>query len=131
MHKIWVFWLIQIYRNPFRKNIFWKCIKGALLTSMHCAPGLAILSNVSAESQLRQIGWLYGFHKESVNDENNVNICCCSSLCTQFVEILFEKPLVIMSLKRLFIGWISRWLFSLVEWLHTDLFAIWGINLYL
>ena len=34
MHKIWVLWPILIYRNPFLKNIFWKCIKGALLTSV-------------------------------------------------------------------------------------------------
>ena len=40
MHKIWVFWLILIYRNPFWKNIFWKCIKGALLTSVHWTGGI-------------------------------------------------------------------------------------------
>ena len=34
MYKIWVLWLILIYRNPFWKNIFWKCIKGALPTSV-------------------------------------------------------------------------------------------------
>ena len=34
MHKIWVLWLILSYRNPFWKNIFWKCIKGALPTSV-------------------------------------------------------------------------------------------------
>ena len=36
MHKIWVLWLILIYRNLFWKNIFWKCIKGALPTSVKC-----------------------------------------------------------------------------------------------
>ena len=34
MYKIWVLWLIVIHRNPFWKNIFWKCIKRALLTSV-------------------------------------------------------------------------------------------------
>ena len=28
-------WPILVYRNPFWKNIFWKCIKGALPTSVH------------------------------------------------------------------------------------------------
>ena len=31
-----IIWPILIYRNPFWKNIFWKCIKGALPTSVHC-----------------------------------------------------------------------------------------------
>ena len=35
MHKIWVLWLLFIYRNPSWKNIFWKCIKGALPTSVY------------------------------------------------------------------------------------------------
>ena len=35
-YKIWVLWLIFMYRNPFWKNIFWKCIKGALPTSVGC-----------------------------------------------------------------------------------------------
>ena len=34
MYKIWVLWLILIYRNPFWKNVFWKRIKGALPTSV-------------------------------------------------------------------------------------------------
>ena len=29
-----IIWPILIYRNPFWKNIFWKCIKGALPTSV-------------------------------------------------------------------------------------------------
>ena len=35
MHKIWVLWIILIYINPFWKSIFWKCIKGALQTSVN------------------------------------------------------------------------------------------------
>ena len=30
-----IIWPILVYGNPFWKNIFWKCIKGALPTSVH------------------------------------------------------------------------------------------------
>ena len=36
MHEIWSILLIWIYRNPVWKNIFWKCIKGSLPTSVQC-----------------------------------------------------------------------------------------------
>ena len=39
MYKIWVLCLILIYRNHFWKNIFWKCIKGALPTSVEYMDG--------------------------------------------------------------------------------------------
>ena len=46
MHKIWILWLILIYRNPFWKNIFSKCIKGALPTSVYQKPVLTGWKNI-------------------------------------------------------------------------------------
>jgi hypothetical protein len=43
MYKIWVLWLILIYRNPFWKNIFWKCNKGALPTSVQWEEGFPVM----------------------------------------------------------------------------------------